>query len=206
MIIRNRTGDCIVAGRLSRDAEFSNVGSKNTPLTKFSIPARDTVQPDGSKQTEWINNKDYFYKVPVNKRLYEDNDEATADGKPNWANYEPLYRLDRNTIYDVTAKVDREGGSDPEHPAELNVNPIVSDWDDNIAWNYTDKVSIEMVRDAGEPARLHGRQDQGVRQGGPREPFPGRGHGRQGTGVSPKPEEEKPTRPPASMISCAKRP
>lgn len=110
---------------------------------------------DVSKQTYILlkaqyNNKDYFYKVPVNKRLYEGNDEATADGKPNWANYEPLYRLDRNTIYDVTAKVDREGGSDPEHPAELNVNPIVSDWDDNIAWDYTDKVSIEMVRDDGE--------------------------------------------------------
>lgn len=110
---------------------------------------------DVSKQTYILlkakfNNKAYFYKVPVNKRLYEDNDEATADGKPNWANFEPLYRLDRNTIYDVTAKVDREGGSDPEHPATLKVNPIVSDWDNNIAWNYTDKVSIEMVRDAGE--------------------------------------------------------
>lgn len=90
--------------------------------------------------------KDYFYKVPVNKRLYEDNDAATID----WTKYEPLYRLDRNTIYDVTATVDREGGSDPEHPAELKVNPIVSDWDDNIAWDYTDKVSIEMVRDEGE--------------------------------------------------------
>ena len=92
------------------------------------------------------NGNYYFYKVPVNKRLYEDNDAATID----WTKYEPLYRLDRNTIYDVTAKVDREGGSDPEHPAELNVKPIVSDWDDNIAWDYTDKVSIEMVRDAGE--------------------------------------------------------
>ncbi len=93
---------------------------------------------------------DYFYKVPVNKRLFEDNDEATTDGKPNWANYEPLYRLDRNTIYDVTAKVDREGGGTPENPATLYVNPIVSDWDDNIAWDYTDKVSIEMEREAGE--------------------------------------------------------
>lgn len=92
------------------------------------------------------NGKDYFYKVPVNKRLFEGNDATTTD----WANYEPLYRLDRNTIYDVTAKVDREGGSDPKHPAELNVNPIVSDWDDNIAWDYTDKVSIEMEREAGE--------------------------------------------------------
>ena len=110
---------------------------------------------DVNKQTYILlkakfNNKDYFYKVPVNKRLYEDNDEATADGKPNWANFEPLYRLDRNTIYDVTAKVDREGGGTPENPATLYVKPIVSDWDDNIAWDYTDKVSIEMVRDAGK--------------------------------------------------------
>lgn len=104
------------------------------------------------------NGKDYFYKVPVNKRLYEGNDEATADGKPNWANYEPLYRLDRNTIYDVTAKVDREGGSDPDNPATLYVKPIVSDWDDNIAWEYTDTVSIEMERQAGDfgdPVKVH---------------------------------------------------
>lgn len=118
---------------------------------------------DVSKQTYILlkakfKNKDYFYKVPVNKRLYEDNDEATADGKPNWANYEPLYRLDRNTIYDVTAKVDREGGSDPDNPATLYVKPIVSDWDDNIAWNYTDTVSIEMEREAGDfgdPVEVH---------------------------------------------------
>lgn len=106
---------------------------------------------DVSKQTYILlkakfNNKDYFYKVPVNKRLYEKNDAATTD----WKQYEPLYRLDRNTIYDVTAKVDREGGDTPENPAILYVNPIVSDWDDNIAWDYTDKVSIEMEREAGE--------------------------------------------------------
>ena len=106
---------------------------------------------DVNKQTYILlkakyNGKDYFYKVPVNKRLYEDNDAAIID----WAKYEPLYRLDRNTIYDVTAKVDREGGGTPENPATLYVNPIVSDWDDNIAWDYTDKVSIEMEREAGE--------------------------------------------------------
>ena len=106
---------------------------------------------DVSKQTYILlkakyNGKDYFYKVPVNKRLYESNDAATTD----WTKYEPLHRLDRNTIYDVTAKVDREGGDTPENPATLYVNPIVSDWDDNIAWDYTDKVSIEMEREAGE--------------------------------------------------------
>lgn len=106
---------------------------------------------DVSKQTYILlkakyNGKDYFYKVPVNKRLFEGNDAATID----WTKFEPLYRLDRNTIYDVTAKVDREGGDTPEYPATLYVNPIVSDWDDNIAWDYTDKVSIEMEREAGE--------------------------------------------------------
>lgn len=106
---------------------------------------------DVSKQTYILlkakyKGTDYFYKVPVNKRLFEGNDAATTD----WTKYEPLYRLNRNTIYDVTAKVDREGGGTPENPATLYVNPIVSDWDDNIAWDYTDKVSIEMEQEAGE--------------------------------------------------------
>ena len=106
---------------------------------------------DVNKQTYILlkakfNNQDYFYKVPVNKRLFEDNDAETID----WTKYEPLYRLDRNTIYDVTAKVDRQGGDTPENPATLYVKPIVSDWDDNIAWDYTDKVSIDMEREAGK--------------------------------------------------------
>lgn len=85
------------------------------------------------------NGKDYFYKVPVNKRLYEDNDAATTD----WTKYEPLYRLDRNTIYDVTAKVDREGGSDPEHPAELNVLPTVLPWETGANYTFNDAISIK---------------------------------------------------------------
>lgn len=85
------------------------------------------------------NSKYYFYKVPVNKRLFEGNDAATID----WANYEPLYRLDRNTIYDVTAKVDREGGSDPEHPAELNVLPTVLPWETGANYTFNDAISIK---------------------------------------------------------------
>lgn len=99
---------------------------------------------DVNKQTYILlkakfNNKDYFYKVPVNKRLFEDNDAATRD----WANYEPLYRLDRNTIYDVTAKVDREGGSDPEHLAELNVLPTVLPWETGAEYTFNDAISIK---------------------------------------------------------------
>ena len=99
---------------------------------------------DVSKQTYILlkakfNNKDYFYKVPVNKRLYEDNDAAIID----WANYEPLYRLDRNTIYDVTAKVDREGGDTPENPAELNVLPTVLPWETGAEYTFNDAISIK---------------------------------------------------------------
>lgn len=99
---------------------------------------------DVSKQTYILlkakfNNKDYFYKAPVNKRLYESNDATTID----WANYEPLYRLDRNTIYDVTAKVDREGGSDPEHPAELKVLPTVLPWETGAEYTFNDAISIK---------------------------------------------------------------
>lgn len=99
---------------------------------------------DVTKQTYILlkakfNNKDYFYKVPVNKRLFEDNDATTTD----WANYEPLYRLERNTIYDVTAKVDREGGSDPEHPAELKVLPTVLPWETGAEYTFNDAISIK---------------------------------------------------------------
>ena len=99
---------------------------------------------DVSKQTYILlkakyNGKDYFYKVPVNKRLYEDNDAATTD----WTKYEPLYRLDRNTIYDVTAKVDREGGDTPENPAELNVLPTVLPWETGAEYTFNDAISIK---------------------------------------------------------------
>lgn len=99
---------------------------------------------DVSKQTYILlkakyNGKDYFYKVPVNKRLFEGNDAATID----WTKFEPLYRLDRNTIYDVTAKVDREGGSDPEHPAELKVLPTVLPWETGANYTFNDAISIK---------------------------------------------------------------
>lgn len=140
----------VTAPAVTQDNKAVFYSYANSWIDKTKKPYKE--EPiDVNKQTYILlkakyNGKDYFYKVPVNKRLYEVNDAATTD----WTKYEPLYRLDRNTIYEVTAKVDREGGDTPENPAILYVNPIVSDWDDNIAWDYTDKVSIEMEREAGE--------------------------------------------------------
>lgn len=110
---------------------------------------------DAEKQTYILlkakyNGKDYFYKVPVNKRLFEGNDAATID----WTKFEPLYRLDRNTIYDVTAKVDREGGSDPENPAELNVLPTVLPWETGAEYTFNDAISIKTnIKKNGENSK-----------------------------------------------------
>lgn len=123
-------------------AVFYSYANSWIDKTKGNAYAEEPI--DVNKQTYILlkakyNGKDYFYKVPVNKRLYESNDAATTD----WTKYEPLYRLDRNTIYDVTAKVDREGGSDPEHPAELKVLPTVLPWETGANYTFNDAISIK---------------------------------------------------------------
>ncbi|MHC6731046.1 FimB/Mfa2 family fimbrial subunit [Segatella copri] len=123
-------------------AVFYSYANSWIDKTKGNAYAEEPI--DVNKQTYILlkakyNGKDYFYKVPVNKRLFDDNDAATTD----WTKYEPLYRLDRNTIYDVTAKVDREGGSDPEHPAELNVLPTVLPWETGAEYTFNDAISIK---------------------------------------------------------------
>ena len=125
-----------------KKAVFYSYANSWIDKTKGNAYAEEPI--DVNKQTYILlkakyNGKDYFYKVPVNKRLYESNDAATTD----WTKYEPLYRLDRNTIYDVTAKVDREGGSDPEHPAELNVLPTVLPWETGANYTFNDAISIK---------------------------------------------------------------
>lgn len=148
----------ITNNALNKDAAASN--NVTTPVVKQDNKAvfysyanswiDKTKKPyeeepiDVSKQTYILlkakyNGKDYFYKVPVNKRLYEKNDAAITD----WKQYEPLYRLDRNTIYDVTAKVDRQGGSDPKNPAELKVLPTVLPWETGAEYTFNDAISIK---------------------------------------------------------------
>lgn len=123
-------------------AVFYSYANSWIDKTKGNAYAEEPI--DVNKQTYILlkakyNGKDYFYKVPVNKRLFEGNDATTID----WTKYEPLYRLDRNTIYDVTATVDREGGSDPEHPAELKVLPTVLPWETGANYTFNDAISIK---------------------------------------------------------------
>lgn len=135
----------VIAPDVTQDNKAVFYSYANSWIDKNKDPkAEEPI--DVNKQTYILlkakfNNKDkdYFYKVPVNKRLFEDNDAETID----WTKYEPLYRLDRNTIYDVTAKVDREGGGTIENPAELKVEPTVKPWDDGANYNFNDAISIK---------------------------------------------------------------
>lgn len=133
----------VTAPAVTQDKKAVFYSYANSWIDKTKNPyAEEPI--DVNKQTYILlkakfNNKDYFYKVPVNKRLFEGNDAATID----WTKFEPLYRLDRNTIYDVTAKVDREGGDTPENPAELNVLPTVLPWETGAEYTFNDAISIK---------------------------------------------------------------
>lgn len=73
-----------------------------------------------------FNGTDYYYKVPVNKTIYEGNDAVSFTNK-ELEEIRDLYRIKRNYIYDVTVKIDREGGpvTDPVIPTFY---VLINDW------------------------------------------------------------------------------
>ena len=134
----------VTAPAVTQDNKAVFYSYANSWIDKTNKDPKAEEPIDDSKQTYILlkakyKGKDYFYKVPVNKRLYEDNDAATID----WTKFDPLYRLDRNTIYDITAKVDREGGDTPENPAELKVLPTVLPWETGANYTFNDAISIK---------------------------------------------------------------
>ena len=70
--------------------------------------------------------EEYYYKVPVNKTIYEGNDAVTFTDA-QLKEIRDLYRMKRNYIYDVTVKIDREGGpvTDPVTPTFY---VLINDW------------------------------------------------------------------------------
>lgn len=98
------------------------------------------IDPD--KQTYILlkapfNGKDWYYKVPVNYQLPEDNDAITPD-----ESYKDLYRLQRNYIYDIAVTIDREGGSRIDPGTLVNLTYSIMPWDgEEITVDYTDNLS-----------------------------------------------------------------
>lgn len=89
----------------------------------------------GNKQTYILlkapfNNNEYYYKVPVNYMIYENNDAIWFTGKQIEAIHD-LYRIKRNHIYDITVTIDREGGSESE-PVTPTLQYQAISWEGNI--------------------------------------------------------------------------
>ena len=104
----------------------------------------DEKEPiDESKQTYILlyapyEGEHYYYKVPVNYRLPDYNDDILIEPEK----YRHLYRLQRNYIYDITVDIDRPGGTVLD-PGELaNLTYEVNPWDtQDITVNYEDNLS-----------------------------------------------------------------
>ena len=87
---------------------------------------------DEKKQTHIIllapygnDGKKYYYKVPVNYQLPDDNDATTPH-----PSYKDLYRLQRNHIYDITVTIDREGGPESKPVPVDNLEVVVVPWEE----------------------------------------------------------------------------
>lgn len=87
---------------------------------------------DGSKETYILLYAPYtengetvysYYKIPVNYRLPENNDDDNIEPE----DYLYLYRLQRNHLYDITVTIDRAGGTESE-PALPNLKYHVAKW------------------------------------------------------------------------------
>ena len=98
---------------------------------------------DEAKQTYILlkapfNGKDWYYKVPVNYQLPEDNDDINIDAET----YKELYRLQRNYIYDIAVTIDREGGSRIDPGTLVNLTYSIMPWDgEEITVDFTDNLS-----------------------------------------------------------------
>lgn len=62
-----------------------------------------------SKDSKW-----YYYKVPINYRFSDKNDQQCYSIEEITNEIFPLYRAERNTYYDITARIDIPGGATPE--------------------------------------------------------------------------------------------
>ena len=87
---------------------------------------------------EGTDKKWYYYKVPVNYRLPDNNDDINIDPDT----YRHLYRLQRNYIYDITVNIDRSGGTELDPGKLVNLTYEVNPWDrEDVIVNYEDELS-----------------------------------------------------------------
>ena len=108
---------------------------------KWTIDDYTTANPIIRENQTYIlleapyNDETYYYEIPVNLSTYENND-ALSFTPEQYKEIRDLYRMQRNHIYDITARIDQRGGG-------LDLTCNVLEWGDgeSIDINYSDGFS-----------------------------------------------------------------
>lgn len=107
--------------KLMREDETKLIKADRQTYILLCAPFTTTTGDNGETTSE---TKNYWYKVPVNYRLQEDNDDANAEFDYS------LYKTQRNYIYDVTVTIDRAGGTYGDPVTLENLQYQAQAWDD----------------------------------------------------------------------------
>lgn len=107
--------------KLMREDETKLIKADRQTYILLCAPFTTTTGDNGETTSE---TKNYWYKVPVNYRLQEDNDDANAEFDYS------LYKTQRNYIYDVTVTIDRAGGTYGDPVTLDNLQYQAQAWDD----------------------------------------------------------------------------
>lgn len=96
------------------------------------------------------NDETYYYEIPVNLSTYENND-ALSFTPEQYKEIRDLYRMQRNHIYDITARIDQRGGG-------LDLTCNVLEWGDgeSIDINYSDGFSGTLTLNTATRKTLDG--------------------------------------------------
>ena len=111
--------------------------SKNETYLLVNIPVKD------SQGVEYPLN---YYKIPVNYRLSEDDDNTNLTPEQEEAR-KALYKLERNRLYDVVVAVDKLGTDNPNTAIELNGNYTIADWTSKEILVAVEGVNVLYVKD-----------------------------------------------------------
>ncbi|MDE6268092.1 MAG: hypothetical protein K2M04_03315 [Muribaculaceae bacterium] len=122
------TNSCIRTGNTGHNDSDHNNG------LRYEITDLDDTPPILAEREVFLiikaayMGKQYFYKVPVNYRVSDINDQQCFSRDDLTGNVFALYRLQRNHFYDIVALIDREGAPTPQQAIDplfiLNVAPL----------------------------------------------------------------------------------
>lgn len=109
----------VIKKQCSRIGKEGHNNEEHTSGNRYEILDYDDKAPVNADREMFVIVKapydgiEYFYKVPINYRFAEINDQQCFSKEDLTDKVFPLYRADRNTFYDIKVLIDRAGGATP---------------------------------------------------------------------------------------------